>query len=316
MGRNGAVITALSALAMCCVVFYIGFHEYPTADMGICLPSPNMWNLSPAVSWIIFMLILTGTTVALSLVNKSFSIVPGSGSMLSGMFMLTSASIPWISGSLTSSSIMAPAILACLAVLFNNYRSRNAAQGVFLMATILSIGSMIQYGFLFMAIPLLVIAGIFKCLHWREAFAFLMGLCAPYWIGVGLGLIPLDAFVIPNLSNIWEKVLSPEMMLTGLLNIAFTAVVTLVLGLNNALRLFAGNVRRQMFNTAVGIVELSAALMMVLDYNNFTAYIATFYMAAAFQFANFFALWKIRRPWIPILILCAVYLAFFITAIL
>lgn len=316
MGRMGAVLTVLTALAMCSVIFYTGFHEYPTADMGICLPSPNMWNLSPVVSWIIFMLILGGTTVALSLVNKSFSIVPGSGTMLPGMFMLTSASIPWISGSLTSSCIMAPALLACLGILFDNYRSHNAAQGIFLIATILSLGSMIQYGFLLMAIPLLVIAAMFKCLHWREIFAFLMGLCAPYWIGVGLGLIPLDAFVIPNLSNIWEKVLSPEMMLAGLLNIAFTAVVTLILGLNNALKLFAGNVRRQMFNTAVGIVEIGAALLMVLDYNNFTAYIATFYMAAAFQFANFFALWKMRRPWIPVLVLCAIYLAFFITAIL
>lgn len=316
MGTKGVIITALTALAMCSLIFYTGFHGYPTADMGICLPSPNMWNLSPLASWVVFMFILAGTTVGLSLVNKNFSIVPGSGAMLPGMFMLTSASIPWISGSLTSSCLMAPALLACLAILFNNYRSRNAAQGVFLVATILSLGSMIQYGFMLMAVPMLVIAAMFKSLHWREIFAFLMGLLAPYWIGVGLGLIPLDAFVIPNLSKIWERVLSPEMMLTGLLNIAFTAVLTLILGLNNALKLFAGNVRRQSFNTAIGIIEFSAALFMVLDYNNFTAYITSFYMAAAFQYANVFALWKIRKPWIPTLILCAIYLAFFIIAIL
>lgn len=316
MGRKGDIFNALAALAMCSVIYYAGSPAYQTADMGLCLPSPNMWGLSHEVSWIIYVILLSGTAVALSLINKSFSVVPGSGTMLPGFFMLTATSIPWVTGSLTSSCIMAPACLACLGILFNNYRSGNAAQGIFLIATILSLGSMIQYGFLFMAVPILIIAAMFKCLHLREAFAFLMGLAAPYWIVLGLGLIPLDALVFPQLSNIWQSSLSHEMMFTGLLNIGFTAVVSLLLGLNNAMKLFAGNLRHQTFNAAVIVMEFCSVAMMVLDYNNLTAYIVTFYMCAAFQFANLFALWKIRKPWIPALIICAIYLTFFIIAVL
>lgn len=284
--------------------------------MGICLPSPDLWGLSPAVSLIVYILLLIATAIALAQINKTFSVIPCSGNMLAGIFLLTSASIPWVTGTLTSSCIMAPAMLACLGILFNNYRRDNATQGIFLIATILSFGSMIQYAFLFMAVPLLIIAAMFKCLHWRETIAFLMGIAAPYWIVLGTGLVPLDSLVIPQISDIRYGNLSHEMILAGLLNLAITAVLSLILGLNNALRLFAGNIRRQTFNAAVSIMQTATVAMMMLDYNNLTAYIMTFYLCASFQFANFFAMRKFRRPWIPGAILCAIYVTFFITAIL
>jgi hypothetical protein len=283
--------------------------------MGICLPSPVDWNLTPLASLLLNVGLLGVCALVLLLLSKSFSVIKGKGGILALLFLVTSVSFPWASGGLlTTSLILALGMLLCLGILFSAYRKSNAARQLFLMATILALGSMVQYSFLIMSIPLLIVAVTFKSLRMREVIAFGMGLCAPYWIVLGLMLIPVDSLRLPEPMTLWNGMPSHTAIFTGLANLGFTAVVSLILGLNNGMKLYAGNTRRRMFNMAVDIVQAAALIAMILDFNNMTAYVVTFFMGAAFQYTNIFSLWNLRRPWIWLTGICAVYVTFLILA--
>ena len=314
-GPGVYVIALILAIGMSAVAFFTGSHAQLTGDMGICLPSPNMWDLLPLASWIINLALAVAISLALYLFNKNLSFSPGSSFLLMGAFILMTASNPWISERLTSSMLMASANLWCLWIMFANFNERNATQGVFLTATILSLGSMFQYAFVFM-IPVYMIIGIFlKCFRIKELLAMLMGLAAPYWVGIGMGLIPLEAFHMPTFTNLFEGFATKTGLLAGLLNLGLTALLALLLGLNNTVKLFAGNSRRRLMNSSLNLMGVSCAAMMVIDFNNLTAYMATFYMMAAVQVANVFGLWNVKRWEIWLWIGAATYVGFFIGAV-
>lgn len=279
--------------------------------MGICLPSPVDWNLTPLVFLLINVGLLGLCELVLLSLSKTFSVIKGKGGVLALLFLLTAVSFPWGSnGVLATSLILALGMLLCLGILFSAYRSDNAARQLFLLATILSVGSMVQYSFLIMSVPLLIVAAMFKSLRLREVIAFIMGLCAPYWIALGLMLIPPESLRLPTPTMLWNDVPSHEAIFAGLANIAFTALASLILGLNNGMKLYAGNTRRRMFNMAIDIIQAAALAAMIFDFNNMTAYVVTFFMGATFQYANIFALWNVRKPWIWLLAVSAAYVVF------
>jgi len=161
----------------------------------------------------------------LGLLNRSFSIVPGqASSTLSGLFLLMATSIPWIGGVLTTSVIIAPAIMIVMAILFGSYRQSNATQELFAIATILSLGSMLQYAFLPMIVPVLVSALMFKCFRVREIIALGMGLIAPYWVAIGFGILPLERLTMPSLTNLFAMASHRGVLLICLINLGFTAL--------------------------------------------------------------------------------------------
>lgn len=315
MGRGGVLLTIVAAIAMSALTFFFDSPHPLTVPTGLCLKSPSMWNLIPIASWAINIALLLATGAGLSLINKTFSIVPGSSSILPGIFIIMSTSIPWIGGTVTSSSILCFTMLICLALLFSSYRSFNATQEIFVIATIVSVGSMIQYGFIFMLIPLIIIAILFKCFRFREAMAMILGLIAPYWVVLGLGIVKISNFRFPELANIFDGAIAPNLLFTGLINIGFTAVLTFILGLYNLAKLYAGNTRRRMFNLAFSILGIASLVCMVVDSDNLSAYLVTFFMSAAMQYADIFALWNIRRPWAWSLTLCLIYISFFAISI-
>lgn len=312
---NVAIVTVI-AVTMCVLSRWVDAPRPLVESMGICLPSPNLWPLTPISGWIINLALLGATAVALYFINKAYAFVPASRTLLSALFLLMSTSVPWIGGMLTSSSLVAPAALACLAILFSCFKSRNATQEVFVMATILSLGSMIQYAFLFLIVPMVFIALLFKCFHIKEAVALALGLLAPYWVTVGMGIIPLDNFAMPRLINLFDVTMSTGARFFSLVNLGITAVVAFILAIYNSVKLYAGNPRRRLFNIAFNIMGLAMIIFMICDFYNFTAYIVTFYLCCAVQIADMFALWNIRRPWIVALTICLIYISFYIAALL
>ena len=232
MGREGMLLATLVALAMFAVAFFVDTPNTLAGNMGICLPSPNMWGLSPLWGWITNLIFMTVLTVTLFLVNKEFSFVQGSDTVLTGMFIIMASSNTWISGTLSSTLLLALANLICLLVLFGCYRKRNSAQELFVIATILSLGSMIQYAFIFMMPAYLIGAMLLKCFNFKGFIAFLMGIVAPYWVGVGLGIIPLGWFTMPTFTNLFDGYATKSGLFIGLVNVALTVLTGFLLSLN------------------------------------------------------------------------------------
>jgi hypothetical protein len=312
MGSGGLTIAAIAAVAMSLCAFLMGGTHPMEGTAGICLPSVNAWNILPIASWIINLLLILGCSFALEMLNKEYNFVPGDNTLLPASFLILVAAMPWISGMLTSSMILALANVICLAALFSSFRSNNATQTFFLIATILSFGSMIEYAFIFM-IPVYIISGIMlKCFRIKEFLATGMGLIAPYWIGVGLGLIPFEAFSLPTFTNLFENFETKTEPYFAIVSIAIIVLITLIMSLQNIVRLYAGNSRRRLFTMSINILGIVCIICMIIDYNNIMAYIASSYIVTAVTVSDFFSLRRLRWVRTTLLILLLIFIADFI----
>jgi len=312
MGKEGMTLAAIVSLAMAAVAFFIDTPNTLTGSTGICLPAPSGWGLTPLLGWTLNLILLAATAITLYFVNKEFTIVQGSDTVLMGMFVLMATSNTGISGTLTSSTLLALANLLCLMVLFGCYRKRNSSQELFAIATILASGSMIQYAFIFMMPVYLIGAILLKCFNLKGFIAFLMGIAAPYWICVGFGIVPLSQFTMPTFTNLFDGYATKSGLFFGLLNVAVTVVIGLILALNNMVKLYAGNTQRRLYNMVINLLGLVSALCMLIDFNNMVAYMTTVYMITAVQLGNLFALWTIHKGWVWVLSLSAIYVAGFV----
>lgn len=312
MGKEGMTLAVLLAAAMFVTAFFLNTPLALTGQSGLCLPSPNEWGLPFIGGWILNTAVILAITVALYFSNKKYTFVQGPDTVLTGAFLVMTASNAWMSGFLTTSGMMALANLISLDILFGSYGKRNATQELFAIATILALGSMIQYAFLFM-IPVYIAGAIMlKCFSLKALGAFLLGLIAPFWVGVGLGLIPPEAFRMPAITSFFDTTASKSDLFFGLLSVGVTAVLGLILALNNSVRLYAGNTRRRLFNMVINLLGFVAVVCLIVDFNNMLVYMATIYMITAVQLANLFALWDVNRGWLWLLTLAALYTAGFV----
>ena len=316
MGKEGMTLSVIAGLAMFAVAFFIESPATLGGQMGICLPSPNDWGLSPLGGWLLNLAVTVSVTLALYFCNKEFSFVQGSDTVLTGMFVIMAASNTWTSGMLSSSGIMALANIICLILLFGCYRKRNASQELFVIATILSLGSMIQYAFIFMMPVYLIGSIMLKCFNMKVLAGFLMGIVAPYWIAVGLGIIPPDAFTMPTFTNLFEGYASKGGLFIGLVNVALTVLIAFILALNNSVKLYAGNTQRRLYNMVINLLGIVATICMIVDFNNMVVYLTTVYMIAAVQLGNLFALWNVHRGWLWLLCLSVAYITGFVLTVI
>lgn len=316
VGKPGFTIAIALAVAFCVISYF--FWPYPrlAGRFGVCLPSPNEWTVNPQASWMINSILMIGCGIALAFLNRAYSFVKSTDYVLSSSFIVLATSNPWLTTYLNTSTILVTINLICLMIMFATYKKRNATQEVFSVATLLSLGSMIQYSFLAMIPAYIGVAAVMKCLKGKESVAFILGLAAPYWVGIGLGLVPIDSFRLPEFSNLFEEYTNKTDLFMEILNVGSIAVVSILLGLNNAVKLYAGNSQIRAMNNAVNIVAGMAMLAMMFDFRNLPAYMATLYLGAAVQLGNLMALFNIRKGWITMTVGAVLMTSFFIAMFL
>lgn len=316
IGTEGFAGAVVLAIVLAAIYYLSGTITLVNGNLGVCLPSPDLWPLPSIWSWSLNLCLIIGIGVALIFFNKAYSVIQTADMVLPSMFMVLTSTNPWAGGPLQSSSLMAAINLICLSTIFNCYKSRNATQQVFVMATMLSLGSMFQYAFIFLMPAYIVVALLMKCFRFREAAAFIMGVAAPYWIAVGMGLVPPDAFHKPQFTDLFSSINSGSDLLIGVLNIGLTALMAIMLALNNAVKLYAGNTQRRLYNNSISVIGLVCIAGMALDFNNLTTYLATFYLTAAVQIANTFTLWTVRRAPLWLGIISAIYIVLFLIMVI
>lgn len=303
------------ALGCCVTAGIIPYESLPPSDRGICLPAPSLWPLTPLVSWIINTLLIFLLTAALALINKHHTIVRGTDHTLTALFPLLIAATPEISHGLTAAMPTLAVAVISIAILFNNYKARNATHPIFIIATFLSIGSMVQYAFIPLAAAVFLAAIVMKCIHTKEVFAFAIGLAAPYWIALGLGIVSPSDFHIPVPSAIILPEGDEASALVTVIGLALLVIICTLLTLVNMVKLYAGNSKVRRENNAINILGTTAAVCMAADFTNMSAYMGILYLWAAVQIANIFALQHIRRSWIGALTIIVAILTFFIVNI-
>lgn len=311
-GNGGLLLAIILACAMSAIEFYFGTTQRFGGGLGICLPSPNLWVIPSTVSWLLNISLIIILGLSLHLFNKTYNFVSSSDTVLPAVFIFLCGSNPWIDGMLTSSVIMMTANLICLHLLFGCYRSPKGMQQLFVVGSILSLCSMFQYAFIFLIPAYMIIALILKCFNFKSFVAMLLGIASPYWIGLGSGIISPDSFAPPTFTSLFDIFENRQTLFIGLLNCAVTIIISLMLTLYNAVKLYAGNTRRRLLNNSIIFLGLAATICIVCDVKNIPVYIATVYMVMAVQLANLFALRNVRYARYLILFIMLLYTASFV----
>lgn len=316
IGKGDLLIAVAVMAAMCATSFYFSPSIRISGGMGLCLPSPNLWNIEPIWSWGANTLLLGLIAVGCWLLNRTYNFIRSTRPVLPAMFLILAASNPWTDAYLTASTLLCAANLIVLAVAFGCYRSLNATQEMFLIGTIYSLGSMCQYAFLPFLLPVVAGAIIMKAFRVKEALAMLMGLVAPYWVGIGFGLLPLDSFRLPELSNLFGGFVETPDLIIILSSIGVAMFLGLLLGFNNSMKLYAGNSRVNALNMMISLMGVVSMVCIIVDFTNMMTYLATLYFTVAVQIANLCALWTFKREWVICLVPAVIYIGFFIAMVL
>ena len=314
LGTEGIVMAVCLAVALCALNFFIFPPQPISEETGICFPSPDAWPIVPIWGWAINTLLLVGAAFAIQFLNKTFSLIQTTSTLFPSAFLVLTASCPWVTDRLSAGIIMVSLCIISLYILLDTYKRYNATQEVFLVATLLSVGTMFEYAFLLITPAFLLMLIPLKVFRIKEIAAFIMGLAAPYWVGVGLGLIPIENFTIPTLRGLQNGYLPAGDILAGMLTVGITALWAILLGLNNAVKLYAGNTRRRLLNNTVNILGIVALIDMAIDFNNIVLYLPCLYLAAALQIAHSWTFWQIPRGRVWLAIFALIYtIAFFMT---
>lgn len=315
-GKEVFVIAVIIMIMNALITFFYSPAEHLTGDLGLCLPSANHWNIEPTLSVIINNVAILGISVALIFYNKVYDIIKDTGQMFSSMFLILVSSLPWMLAGVNSSLIVLAVNLFGIWILSSTYRRDNATQEMFAIATMLSLGSMIQYAFLLFIPAYLLAAFVMKIFRVKEVLAFILGILAPYWTVIGLGLVSPADFRIPTLTNLFSGFAPPSDIFIVMLNIGSTMVLGILLMLNTIVRLYAGNSRSYSLYNLFNIIGFASAIFIIVDFNNLMAYISTFYLMMALQIAYLFSFRLMRHPIILYLVFVAIYLTSFYLIIL
>lgn len=310
-GKLGFLVTVLLSGALAAAAVFWPPIPMPQGLSGICFPVPSEWPLprpeSIAINWLLYV----ATALSLFFVNRRFNFVPGTAHVLPMAFLMLCASSPWLMGGITAATLIAMVNVVALLLLFGATGSRNAAAPMFLVASFLSFGAMVQYAFLLLVPVYLLVCATLKILHWRSLAAFVMGLVAPFWIVIGLGIVSPWQLRWPELTNFFTVLDGTFDVLLLPLAPALIALLFIILWANNNVRLHAANSRNRAFNRAIVMLGVGAILLMFADYSNLPAYISTLALAAAVQTGNTFNAQTVSRPAVPLAIGAAICVILF-----
>ncbi|MCM1378169.1 MAG: hypothetical protein NC097_07340 [Clostridium sp.] len=317
MNRSAVGASAfITTLVVAAILIIVNMTWGPTPprgeQMGLCLNSPDLWFPSSALSGIVNTLLILVAAPAMLLLNKRFNFVRGESMLFPSIFLMLTATNVFITPGVCSSTILLVVNLICLALLFDTASKRNATQDFFIIATLISIGSMCQYAFLPM-IPAFIIGGLLlRKLNFKELMAFGMGLVAPYWAVLGLGIVSISDFHLPVLKNIFSMVNDRTDLFMTLVETGLLFLVAVLLCMNNAMRLYAGNSGIRLMNNTVNTLGFLCALCMMVDFDNLFAYVATLNFWIAVQFGNLYALYRLPKPGLLLFILSLLLIAIYV----
>lgn len=311
-GPVGLCLAAIAYIVMAWCSYTMLSDISLEGSVGVCLPSPNQWQLSPTLS-LGLNIALTALCVLLAAgLNARFSIVPGTGLLYAITFLVVTGATPWITQRLNSAIIITTVVLICTHLLFSLYGRRHAAQGMCVIFSLLSWGTMIQYAFVLIT-PLFLLGAIFlNIMRIRELFGAILGFICPYWIMLGLGVVSIDAIGLPQLTNLFTGFAAPGTLFYLMLGQGITALMTLILTALNASSPTATGQQHRSYHAFINLLSIAMVWFMVFDGSNMLAYSATLALCFGWQAALFASNPRNKLAYLPVVIALPLLIAILI----
>lgn len=249
---------------------------FPTLES---LPVPGKWAV-----WINILVISVAGIFSVMLTKHYNYVSSGNLLYVIAMFVMCGA-VPMISERLNSGVLMLVVVLICMRRMFSLYGRRYCAEGIFLIFCLLSIGSMIQYGFVLLMPVFLLGACFMRLMRFREVIAMFIGILTPYWILLATGLIEFHDLRAPSLSNMFRIGQDPLGFFQMVLTIGISVLYFVFALLANLTRGGADGVMQRSRREVMHLLGFSLLWFMVFDFTNILTYLPSFFLCTGYECA-------------------------------
>lgn len=313
--RGMAVLITLAAIFMT-LQAYTFDKIAPLSDFRtIALPTPGEWISDPAVSmWAnIALVLLTG--LVMLLINRNFNLLRTTSAFFAAYFVFITACTPAVMGQLGASVFPALAVMVCVWLMLSIYNTRPSSRRVFLIFFIIGLGQLVEYTFV-LYIPLFIAGlGQMKIFKFKKILAAVLGNITPAWIVWGLGLaprpeIPHFEFTPPSL------ILDSPAAWPIFAAVAVTLLTGFLLGNINLIKIIGFNARARAFNGLLTMISIATGIFAIVNFTNIAFYVILLNACVAIQVGHFFRFTVMRRGYIVVVSLMAIYLGIYIWTML
>lgn len=315
--HSSAAAVSMAFVAVFYILFTDGIDECLPVQggQGLCLPSPDMWNLP---GWLDFCCGACASAIMLilmALLNKAYNVLRSVTRLQLGLFVIMSAATPSLVVNINTGILLAVAVNLCIFLLFGCFENPQAVRRVFLAFLILSLGAAMQYCFLVFIPVMWLITAQMRIFNLRTILASVFGVLTPWIIMLGFGFVTFDDFHLPRVTSIFSS-LDIDDTLYLIAVTGFTAFLLVITTGLNITKTIAYNARARAYNGALTVIAIVTIISIAFDYNNVLAYAPLLNVCAAYQTTHWLVNHRFERQYAVIGIIIAVYLAFYLWRII
>lgn len=294
-------------------VYLTGRVTLPAPDphAGLLFAGAGEWLAPTLLNRLVNSLLVLLGGVLLLRINNRFSLIQKHTLLPFLFFLLFELATPDLA-LLGDGNLMAVVLLFLLALFFHSYQL-DRAQPAFLIVGTLTLCTLFCTRFAYF-IPLFLI-GFFQIryLSVKSLLGALIGFVTPFWIGIGLDLIPFSrlSLLLPDFTFAIPQTLpwdNPQFWI-----VVLTALLGLFSGTTMLYTTF--NEKRQIraYNGFINLMSVYTALLLILDYPHYTCYLPVLHAAVAMQAAFFFTNNSHRKPGVILFyLILTLYIALFV----
>lgn len=258
---------------------------------GLLLRPMGEWAIP---LWLLQMALGGGVCALLWLLNKRWSLLPGSGNQY---LSLTLILLPMVGLDPPAGFFTALTAIGCTSLLFGLYTSRNRPFGALMLFSAIGWGSMVQTALL-AYIPLFLLGlGLVKCFSLRTFLAALIGLAIPYWIVLGSGFASPDMVQASLPSPIWMGEIHSSSVLP-LISLTLAGLGWLLLVLYNALTATSQGVQTRSRYTFLNLLGAYTLLLIFFDFGRAACYAPLLLTIFSLQVSRTTLLSRSPRRWL------------------
>lgn len=279
-------------------------------NRGTALPSANCWVADADVSMWLGIAANIAVIGLMVLVNRRYNLLRNLSMLFAALYAIMQAAIPDLTGQFYTGPLLAAVVMTCISLMFGCYARPWKRRRVFMVFFLLSAGAATQYSFA-VYIPVMALAcWQMRIISPRTVIAAVLGLVTPWWMLLGLGIVPPSDVHLPEIASLLSTIdFNDGMQLaTAVLLGAVVFIAAVVL---DFFRTMAYNARSRSYNGVIIITGFFTILAMAIDYNNVASYVPVLNMCASLQAAQFFIIHRSDRSWIGIACVLAIYTALY-----
>ena len=296
----------IAAVAVANIASIAPFAE----NCGIAFNAVGSFIPDHDTSLTINLILTVGIALFLVFANSKVSIVKGFSFLFAAIYMIATVAIPSAACYFYGGTTLCLTTILAAVLLITTFQKPKNTREVFLAFFLLSRGACFHWGQLVIAGIFLVGCGQMMIFRPATIIAAIFGLVTPLWILLGFGIVDLGDLTIPVSANTLPAD-NAEHLSYVLSFAAYSGFLAVIFGILNVLKVLSADTRTRSVNGFFFLLTLTVVILAAADYRNLPVYIPLINCCAAIQTGQFFAMNISRRSYIPIIIICLIYIGFF-----